>query len=100
MPEGAGDECQADEDDHREQHGRREGAALAPVPGVVEVLMVLLVLVLLLAAASMMERIKAILFVKGGDVVARGGIKVVEGFDVGVGKDVESVIRGSREWTH
>ena len=95
MPEGAGDECQADEDDYREQHGRREGAALAPVPGMVEVFVGLL-----LAAAPVMERIKAILFVEGGDVVARGGIKVVDGFDVGVGKDVESVIRGSREWTH
>ena len=55
---------------------------------------------LLLAAAPIMERVKAILFVEGADVVAWGGIKVVGGFDVGVGKGVESVIRGSREWTH
>lgn len=70
-------------------------AAAAAVPGgMVEVL-------LLLAAAPAMERmIEAVLFVGGADVVAWWGIEVVEGFEIGVGKGVESVIRRSREWTH
>jgi hypothetical protein len=39
--------------------------------------------------------------VEGANVVARReGIEVTNGFDVGVGKGVEGVIRGSREWTH
>lgn len=91
MPERAGDECQAAEDDYGEQHGWSAVAALAPAAAVV----------LLLAAAFAMERmIEAILFIGGADVVAWGCIEVVEGFEIGVGKGVESVIRRSREWTH
>ena len=90
FPERAGDECQAAEDDYGEQHGRSAASSLAPIPGMVEVL---------LGAAPMMESIEVILFVGGADVVAWRGIKVVDGVEIGVGKGVESVISRSRERT-
>ena len=55
---------------------------------------------MLFAATIMMEGIEAMLFVEGADVVAWESIGVVDGFDIGVGKGVEGVIRHPREWTH
>jgi len=91
FPECADDECQATKDDYGKQHGQSAATTLAPVPGLVE---------MLLAATAMMESIGAMLFVGGADVVAWESIEVADGFDIGVEKGVEGVIRGSREWTH